>query len=91
VEVLNQTATVAFNIPSFGGPTVVYIRIENQAGANVAVIQEEANAPRYTKSFQLTPGVYHIQVFVQRPGEGAIALYPRGQEFEIPGPGAALR
>jgi GWxTD domain-containing protein len=91
VEVLSQTATVAFNIPSFGGPTVVYIRIENQAGANVGVIQEEANAPRYTKSFQLTPGVYHIQVFVQRPGEGAIALYPRGQEFEIPGPGAALR
>jgi GWxTD domain-containing protein len=89
LQVLNQTATVAFDVPSFGGPTAVYSGIESLAGATVAMTREEASPTYYTKSFQLQPGVYRIQVFVQRPGEGAMALFPRGQEFEIPGPVAA--
>jgi hypothetical protein len=67
----------------------VYVRIETRSGATAAVAREEASAPRYAKSFPLPPGAYRIQVFVQRPGEGVIALFPRGEEFEIPGPAPA--
>ena len=83
VEILNQTAQVTFNVPPFGGPTVVYARVSGKAGETVASSQEEATPPYYTKSFSLNPGVYHIQIFVQRPGESAIALFPRGEQFEI--------
>jgi GWxTD domain-containing protein len=79
----NQTETVTFHVPSFGGPTAVYIRIiHEQSGANVVEAREEASAPQYSKSFQLQQqGSYRIQVFVQRPGEGVIALFPRGEGF----------
>ena len=83
VDFRNQTATVTFNVPSFGGPTAVYIRIIHElSGANVVEAREEASAPQYSKSFQLQQeGSYRIQVFVQRPGEGVIALFPRGSGF----------
>jgi GWxTD domain-containing protein len=81
VDLRNQTATVTFNVPSFGGPTAVYIRIQSQPGGKVVEAREEASAPQYSKSFQLHLGSYSIQVFVQRPGEGVIALFPRGEGF----------
>ncbi len=83
VEVSNQAARVTFNIPSIGGPTVVYVRISSRAGEAVTSTEDTAAPPYYARSFNLQPGVYRMQIFVQRPGESVIALFPRGEQFEV--------
>jgi GWxTD domain-containing protein len=86
VSVDGKGAVVEFPVPSFGGPTRIFVNVRKQGGGTAAAFQDVAQAPRYHRAVPLAPGAYMVMAYILRPDETVFAMgMPSGVPIVVPG------